>query len=204
MSDEKNANGQVIDCQGLACPMPVIQTKKALETTPESLTVLVDNAAAKENVAKFASASGYAVQIDEQTGLYRLSLSHQARAKSLKTDMSIPTAVDRAVLLIKQQTLGNGSEELGSILMKSFFVSLREAQNTPKTLILINGGVLLATDESPVLLSLQELQAKGVRILVCGTCLDYFDVKAKLAIGEVSNMYSLVELLTGADRVIVL
>lgn len=204
MFDEKNAKGQVIDCQGLACPMPVIQTKKALETTPESLTVLVDNAAAKENVAKFASASGYAVQIDEQTGLYRLSLSHQARAKSLKTDMSISTAVDRAVLLIKQQTLGNGSEELGSILMKSFFVSLREAQNTPKTLILINGGVLLATDESPVLLSLQELQAKGVRILVCGTCLDYFDVKAKLAIGEVGNMYSLVELLTGADRVIVL
>lgn len=204
MSDEKNAIDQVIDCQGLACPMPVIQTKKALETTPESLTVLVDNEAAKENVAKFASASGYAVQIDAQTGLYRLSLSHQARAKSLKTDMSIPTAVDRAVLLIKQQTLGNGSEELGSILMKSFFVSLREAQNPPKTLIFINGGVHLATDESPILLSLQELQAKGVRILVCGTCLDYFDVKAKLAIGEVSNMYSLVELLTGADRVIVL
>lgn len=200
MSDEQNQITAKLDCQGMACPMPVIMTKKALEQRPEVLAVLVDNTAAKENVTKFAIANGYGVSIEQEGDLFRLRLTAASGAASPQ----VRAQEDGPVFLISRNTLGAGDDQLGEILMKSFFVSLQEQEPLPQTLMLLNGGVHLAAEGSPVLTGLQELSRRGVKILVCGTCLDFFHLKDKLAVGSVTNMYSILQELTGASRAITL
>ena len=207
MSDERKDLTPVLDCQGLACPQPVILTKKALDQRPPQLTVIVDNAAAKENVAKFAAAAGYGVNIEPAGGVFRLHLLAlgTAPASGPANDAGVPVEASESgpVFLISRSTLGQGDDQLGAILMKSFFVSLQELQPAPRAILLLNGGVQLAVDGSPVLAGLQELSRRGVNVLVCGTCLDFFQLKDKLAVGSVTNMYSILTELT-AGRAITL
>lgn len=207
MSDERNNPTPVLDCQGLACPQPVIMTKKALDQRPPQMTVIVDNAAAKENVAKFAAANGYGVNIEPAGGVFRLHLLALGSAPTaLSESAGVPASASAAgpVFLISRSTLGQGDDQLGAILMKSFFVSLQELQPAPRAILLLNGGVQLAVEGSPVLGGLQELSRRGVNVLVCGTCLDFFQLKDKLAVGSVTNMYSILTELTGAGRAITL
>ena len=204
MSDEQNKISAELDCQGMACPMPVIMTKKALEKRPEVLTVLVDNTAAKENVTKFAIANGYGVSIENAGGIYRLNLLAKQTAVNVAAGKELAADSEAPAILLGRNTLGTGSEELGAILMKSFFVSLLELPQLPRAVMLINSGVYLAVTDSPVLQPLQELSRRGVAVMVCGTCLDYFSLKEKLAVGEVTNMYSILSELTRAGNTITL
>ena len=207
MSDERKDPTPVLDCQGLACPQPVILTKKALDQRPPQLTVIVDNAAAKENVAKFAAAAGYGVNIEPAGGVFRLHLLALGTTPATglpDAGVSVEASESGPVFLISRSTLGQGNDQLGAILMKSFFVSLLEQEPLPQTLLLLNGGVHLAAEGSPVLTGLQELSRRGVKILVCGTCLDFFHLKDKLAVGSVTNMYSILQELAGAGRAITL
>ena len=207
MSDERKDLTPVLDCQGLACPQPVILTKKALDQRPPQLTVIVDNAAAKENVAKFAAAAGYGVNIEPAGGVFRLHLLALGTTPATglpDAGVSVEASESGPVFLISRSTLGQGDDQLGAILMKSFFVSLQELQPAPRAILLLNGGVQLAVDGSPVLAGLQELSRRGVNVLVCGTCLDFFQLKDKLAVGSVTNMYSILTELTAAGRAITL
>ena len=205
MSDERKDPTPVVDCQGMACPQPVILTKKALDQRPPQLTVIVDNAAAKENVAKFAAAAGYGVNIEPAGGVFRLHLlALGATPAALPITAEPAASAGGPVFLISRSTLGQGDDQLGAILMKSFFVSLQELQPAPRAILLLNGGVQLAVDGSPVLAGLQELSRRGVSVLVCGTCLDFFQLKDKLAVGSVTNMYSILTELTAAGRAITL
>ena len=199
-----NINRSELDCRGLACPQPVILTKKALDELPAELTVVVDNLAAKENVAKFALSNGYGVSIEQAESVYRLRL---VAGTGVVGPISKPEPVlttGAAVFLFTRSTLGSGSDELGAILMKSFFVSLLELSAQPQAIMLLNSGVYLAVEGSPVLAALQELSQRGVSIMVCGTCLDYFSLKDKLVVGSVTNMYSILTDLAGAGRAITL
>lgn len=207
MSNEIETPGPIIDCQGVACPQPVILTKKAIDKRPAALTIIVDNVAAKENVAKFAASSGYGVSIETEGTIYRLRLLANSIASGNGT---CPDPQDRTresvrpVILFTRKTLGEGSDKLGALLMKSMFVSLLESTPIPQTIMLINSGVYLATEGSPVLVAMRELLNKGVSIMVCGACLDYFDLKDKLAVGSVTNMYSILAELNGPGRLITL
>lgn len=207
MLNEIEAAGTIIDCRGLACPQPVILTKKAIDKRPAELTIIVDNAAAKENVAKFAASNGYGVSIEADGTSYRLRLLASSADAFIATSpgpQDRPIESVRPVILFTRNTLGEGSEELGAILMKSMFASLLESTPIPQTLMLINSGVYLAMEDSPVLFAMKELQNKGVSIRVCGTCLDYFQIKNKLAVGSVTNMYSILSELKGPGRAITL
>ena len=204
MSVDANTKQNELDCRGLACPQPVILTKKALDHLPAELTVLVDNVAAKENVAKFASANGYGVSIEQGAGLYRLRLVAGASVTGITSQPEMSAATTAAAILLTRNTLGSGSEELGAILMKAFFASLLELPQQPRAIMLLNSGVYLAAENSPVLAALQDLSQRGVAVMVCGTCLDYFSLKDKLAVGNVTNMYSILTELAGAERAITL
>lgn len=204
MSNELKSKLVELNCQGLACPQPVIMTKKALEQKPAEITVLVDNLAAKENVAKFAASSGYGVSIENADGIYRLNLLAKQTAVNVAAGKELAAEAEAPAILLGRNTLGTGSEELGAILMKSFFVSLLELPQLPRAVMLINSGVYLAVTDSPVLQPLQELSRRGVAVMVCGTCLDYFSLKEKLAVGEVTNMYSILSELTRAGNTITL
>ena len=202
MSNEPQTSDNMLNCQGLACPQPIILTKRALDKKPAELTVIVDNLAAKENIAKFATNSGYGVHIEKVDGLFRLKLLAQNAIREADASVPLKTDFEAPVVLLSRNTLGYGSEELGAILMKAFFVSLLELPRPPRVVMLINSGVFLAGDDSPVLSELQRLSQQGVAVMVCGTCLDYYALKGVLAVGSVTNMYSILSELAGLGRII--
>lgn len=199
-----------IDARGLACPQPVIATKKALDAIAGGVvTTIVDNQAAKENVMKFATASGCGVSVEEMGGHYRIRITKDAPAGASGAAATggcaavpiVCQAAGETVYLITQDTLGHGSADLGAMLIKSFFYTLLESEPLPRAVLFINSGVRLTTAGSPVLDHLTALAARGVTVLSCGTCLDFFTLKDKLAVGGVTNMYTIIAELAAGKAV---
>ena len=198
MADERN-----IDCRGLACPQPVLLTKKALDAEKTAVNVVVDNLTAKENIVKFASANGWGSRVEEQGNLYAIRLEPPL-ASAETTLPNQEYATGKPVYLFTSETLGQGSDELGAILMRSFFTALQEVDPKPKTLLFLNGGVKLAVKGSAVLPAIQKLEQQGVAVLSCGTCLDYYHLKEELAVGSATNMFTIINELQGPGRAIIL
>ena len=183
-----------LDCRGLVCPLPVIETKKALVgLAGATLTVLVDNQTAKENVVKFASSQQCGVSVEPQADGFCIQITKPVKPAEPAAPASVPSG--GMVCLITQDSLGHGNRELGSVLMKSFFYTLTE-QELPSKILFLNSGVLLTLQDSAVLGHIKALANSGVEVLSCGTCLDYYGVKEKLAVGGVTNKYTIVEALS--------
>src|SRR5450756_252458 len=177
-----------IDNCGLACPQPVINTKKALDGigAGQSLISIVDNAAAKENVTRFAVNSGCTVKAEEKNGIFSLTLTKNGAAPTATAPVAEIQSTAGKVIFIRSNLLGIGSDELGSLLIKSFFYAVSQTpDHLPAKIVLINSGVKLAVTDSPVLKDLQALVAAGVEILACGTCLDFYGLKEQLAVGHI-------------------
>ena len=102
------------------------------------------------------------------------------------------------VVVLSDQRLGRGDDALGEILVRSFLHALAEVKPLPSRIVCYNSGVKLAATGSPVLEDLRRMGEAGVDILVCGTCVNYFGLDGKIAAGRISNMYEIVETLTGA------
>jgi len=194
---------KTVDARGLACPQPVINTKNALAEA-EQVVVIVDNETARENVKRMAQSKGFDVSLDEQNDGIYLYISHgDERPVKVASVVSDATPIaGPTVLLIASNTFGQGPEELGDILIRGFLHTLGEVESRPDIVILLNSGAQLAIEGSPVVEDLQMLARQGCEILVCGTCLGYFDLKDKVAVGTVSNMYDIAEALLGAGRVV--
>lgn len=180
-----------IDCRGLACPAPVIATKKGIEEySGSSFRVLVDNGSAKENVLRFCASKKCTVfeeSGDESTSLVITCQLEQS------VDEDFCNRLFSKVILISSDKLGSGSDELGRLLLKNFIITLLELQKLPEKIIFVNSGVLLTSDGSESLEPLTRLSNAGVDILSCGICLDYYGIREKLAVGTVSNMYTIAE-----------
>lgn len=192
-----------VDARGLLCPKPVIQTKKAMEQLDTSMvTTIVDNETARENVIKYAKSQNYRYEVKQLDGFYYIDI--------YKTDVIFDAEVlpqakpklSEIVILVGKNTLGEGDETLGEVLIKGYFYTLTELEPYPKSILFVNSGVRLTVDGSPVLEHLRALESNGVEILSCGTCLDFFSVKDKLAVGGIGNMYSIVETMHKAKNTI--
>ncbi|MGE5627846.1 MAG: sulfurtransferase-like selenium metabolism protein YedF [Solirubrobacterales bacterium] len=189
---------KIIDCTGLKCPQPVINTKKHFDSIGEgSATIIVDNEVATSNISKFAASNGFECSSEQKEGLYYLNITKSSCGCK---PMSFPNK--NLVILVSSDRLGEGSDELGTALMKSYLYALSESDNLPSHLLFLNGGVKLTVEGSDSLTSIKALNDKGVTILSCGTCLDFFNLKEKLAIGEITNMYTIVEKLNSAENTI--
>ena len=187
-----------VDARGMGCPKPVIATKQALDSLTEGqVTTLVDNAVSKENVVKFASNQGYGVMVESAGDDFSITI-----LKGLAEKRSETEAPSGSVYLLTANLLGRGDEQLGALLMKAFFVSLQEIP--PKKILLLNSAVKLALADSPVLESISNLAQQGTKVLSCGTCLDFYGVKEMLAVGEVTNMFVILESLNGPEKAITL
>ena len=187
----------VIDCRGLACPQPVVTTKKALDQIEEgNLIVIVNNAVSSNNVERFVLSQGCSVEVEEKGGEFHLHIRKAKIAEESKR------RGQKVVVYINSQFLGVGEEALGTILIRSFFRTLLDSETKPFRMIFINSGVRLTSEGSEVLETLKSLSEKGVEILSCGTCLDFYGLKEKVKVGMISNMYDIVQSLMEADRVI--
>lgn len=196
-----------IDARGLACPQPVILTKKALEAKNE-VVVLVDNDIAVENVKRLGTNLGCSVTVDQpEVNTFRLDLKKtsgqttDACALAVEAALAVPTS-GPLVVAIGENRMGRGSDELGYILIRSFIHTLLSLDPLPVTMIFFNSGVKLMVRDSDVLDDLKELEAKGVNFLVCGTCVNFFDLGKEIAVGTISNMYDIAETMSKAGRII--
>ena len=193
---------KIVDCRGLSCPQPVIETKQALEKS-DKVTVIVDNLAARDNVARFGESQGGKVTIQgKKDGVYVTITKSKGGKRSEKNQSSKNTTTGPIVAVIRSDQMGQGPEELGCVLIRSFLHTFTEVSGRPDTMIFFNTGVRLTSEGSEVLDDLQALEQKGVAIQVCGTCLDYFGLKEKIAVGRISNMYTIVETMLAAGRLI--
>lgn len=194
-----------IDARGLACPKPVVLTKKAMTDNEEILTV-VDNRTASENVAKLARKMKAEVTIvEEAEDYFKIMIKKTAADKAVNTAKaavgSESESKQKKVYLVASDTLGEGEEELGKILIKGFLSTLLDINPLPEKVIFLNAGVKLAVLEKDVTAVLSDLDAAGVKILLCGTCLDYYNLSDQVEVGEVSNMYEIVESLNSSNTI---
>lgn len=199
---------KTLDCRGLSCPEPVLKTKAALSDHPgDDLSVFVDNETARENVMRFMRSSNRLVKW-EKTGDYFTvnssvkSLTEQENEANVTLTASEKPAKVAPVLFISSDQLGQGSSELGHLLMRNFIYTLTKSETSPQAIILMNSAVKLSIAGSPALESLLELEKSGIPILVCGTCLDYYQLMDQRQAGQVSNMYDIADVLMAADSVI--
>ncbi len=192
---------QILDLSGLACPLPVIRTKEALEAGGAGeIVVVVDNAAARDNVTRFAESRGCKVNAAQVGECFHLTIQPPA-GEAPQTCVFPGAAPQTSVVACASDHMGEGDPELGRILMRAFFQSLVQMP-VPQTMVFYNRGVFLALDDSPVLAELKGLEDLGVKLLVCGTCLDFYQVRERLQAGQVSNMFAILETQMQAGRVI--
>jgi selenium metabolism protein YedF len=193
-----------LDCRGLTCPNPVIKTKEVIDQGDvEKLTVLVDNPAAQENVSRFLQRSGYEVNVEEQAGTFAvIGRQGEWAAPAAPCAGPEPAPTQKILVLIGTDRLGTGDDTLGRKLLVSFVGTLKEMGRELWCLVLVNAGVKLAVADSEVLTSLHELEHNGVMILVCGTCLNHFNLLEQKQVGETTNMLDIVTHMQLADKVI--
>ena len=188
-----------IDCRGMACPQPVLTVKKALEEMEQGEFILiVDNPAARDNVERFAQSQGAIVGVEEKGNDFYLRIQKRSACDLAASAQK----AGKVVVYINSNLLGIGEEALGTILMRLFLKTLLDLKPIPSKLIFINSGVRLTAEGSEVLETLKTLSERGVEILSCGTCLDFYGLKEKLKVGIISNMYDIAQSLVEADRLI--
>ncbi len=198
---------RTVDARGLPCPQPVLLTRKAMQegmhAASETVTTIVDNEAARENVSRVAEKAGATVRVERlDDGIYLHISSFQAPQEAEVVCEAAP-AGGPLVLVVPSEFMGRGEHnELGQILVRGFFHALGEVAPLPDTIIFLNSGVKLVADGSPVVEDLKALHERGVSLLACGTCLGYYELKEQVAVGEISNMYTIAETMLGAGKVV--
>ena len=200
-----------VNAMGDACPIPVVKTKNAIRELNGAGVVetLVDNEITVQNLTKMANQKGYGVHSEKLAeGRFRVTMTvgeadQLPDTEEEETCLVTPAGREKnTVVVIASSKMGAGSDELGAILMKGFIFALSQQDELPKTILFYNGGARLTCEESPSLEDLRSMEAQGVEIFTCGTCLNHYGLTDKLKVGEVTNMYSIAEKMTGADLLV--
>ncbi|MDR2071802.1 MAG: sulfurtransferase-like selenium metabolism protein YedF [Treponema sp.] len=192
----------IINALGKPCPIPVIEARKALRKTPagETVRILVDNDISRQNLEKMAGGLGCPSSFEKQDdGNILVTITNTPAANPAPSGGGGSGGL---VVAIGKNTMGQGDDDLGAILIKAFIYSLTEMDNPPETLLFFNSGVKLTTQGSTVIADLQKLESRGTIVSSCGTCLDFYGLKEKLAIGNVTNMYAIASAMGEAGRLI--
>ncbi len=201
-----------VNAIGDACPLPVVKAQNAIKalTGPDVVEVLVDNETAVQNLARMANGKGYAMRSEKQAeGRFRvvLEIGEAPPAQPVEDAPAVCPAAPGSrkkniVVAVASACMGAGDDALGAILMKGFLFALTQQEVLPGAVLFYNGGARLTTEGSASLEDLKSLAAQGVEILTCGTCLNHYGLSDKLRVGDVTNMYAIVEKLAGADLVV--
>lgn len=194
-----------VDARGQACPMPVILTKKAMANVESNaqLEVLVDNEIAVQNVSKMAISQGGEVEVETISDKeFKVMITIGEGDTEIQEEVATITVEDNMVMVFSSDLMGSGNDALGKVLMKGYIFAVTQLEKLPKTMLFYNGGATLTAEGSDSIEDLKHLAEEGVEILTCGTCLNYYELSDKLLVGDVTNMYTIVEKMTGASKIV--
>ncbi len=198
-----------VNAMGDACPIPVVKTKNAIKEMNGAGVVetLVDNEIAVQNLTKMANQKGYGVKsekLGENEFKVTMTIGEAVPEQETEEEIvcEIPAVGKNVVVVISSSQMGEGNAELGTALMKGFIYALSQQDVLPKTILFYNGGASIPCEGSVSLEDLKTLEAQGVEILTCGTCLNFYGLTEKLAVGGVTNMYVIAEKMTQADLIV--
>lgn len=202
-----------VNAMGDTCPIPVVKTKNAIKELNGSgiVETLVDNEIAVQNLNKMAVQKGYEVKSEKiSEGQYKVTMTigepanlQNGQEIDEEKEVCIPDSRKKnIVVVISSDKMGEGNDELGRTLIKGFIYALNEQDELPSTILFYNGGARLTCEDSPAIEDLKSLEAQGVEILTCGTCLNFYGLTEKLQVGSVTNMYVIVEKMTKAGLIV--
>lgn len=195
-----------VDARGQICPKPLILTKQALKDSAvgASIIVLVDNETSCQNVERFLRDNGMAPDITRAGAVFSIAVTKRAPELTVADAEAYCAAAPAGsyVVSLAADVIGRGPTELGAVLMKGFLATLKELTPPPSHLIFYSSGILLTLDDSPHVDAIRAIEARGVKVLVCGTCADWYGKKADIHVGTVSNMLTILEALAGAGKII--
>ena len=197
-----------IDVRGKKCPMPLVETKKALKETDtnEAIKVILDSENSVKNVMRYLEDNNIQVNKQQSGGTFELLFKRVGSEPVIEEAESYCTTSEQApesfIIVFGKDRLGEGSDDLGNMLVGGMLTTLVETDRIPDKIIFINSGINLVLDDSPVLTLLKKLEDQGCVLLSCGTCLDYFGKMENLNIGRVSNMLEILEAMTSYSKVI--
>ena len=197
-----------VNAMGEQCPIPVVKTKKVLDSVQgdAEITVFVDNETAVQNLTRMGRTAGAEVLaeiISDREFHVILRVKDRQPSAGIQEEVNcIPDVKSDFVIAVDTATMGRGNDELGKVLMKGFLFAVTQLDELPKTILFYNGGATLTTEGSDSLDDLKSLEAQGVTIKTCGTCLNYYGLTEKLKVGEVTNMYDIVETMAKASKVV--
>ena len=199
---------KTIDCRGMACPLPVVNAKKAAEelNSGDVLTVQVDNEIAVQNLTRFAEHKGFGVSAEKKSDKEYAVIMTVSGAAAESREEEVACVMDSRrkgmLVVLSANTMGTGDAKLGTSLMKAFVFALTKQDQLPDTILCYNSGAYLTCEGADTLEDLKLLESEGVTVLTCGTCLDFYGLKEKLAVGGVTNMYDIVERMENAAQII--
>lgn len=220
MKKEVNAIGDI-------CPIPLVKAKEAIKELGGAGTVevSVDNEIAVQNLTKMAQQKGYGCasqKVKEQEYKVTLTIgetqstsgenstgnrvedtdSNDQNQNESENMLMCTPAKKNTLVVISSNTMGEGNPELGKTLLKGFIYALAQQDELPDQMLFYNGGAYLTCEGSPSLEDLKSLKEQGVEIRTCGTCLNFYGLTDKLQVGEITNMYDIVERMSKADRIL--
>ena len=187
-----------LNCMGMACPLPVVEAKKAIDEMEDGLLEIeVDNETCVQNLRRLAAKYDFTVaseSISDKEFLVKMEVKKDHVLKGKQEDS--------CTVVFSSDKMGEGDEELGKNLMKSFVFALSNVDPLPTAMVFYNRGAFLTSEDSPVLADLKNLEKAGVKIMTCGLCADYYKIKKKLGVGVISNMYEIVETQMESQKII--
>ena len=197
---------KMLDARGMACPLPVVNAKKAAEGLHpgDTLIVRVDNEIAVQNLQRFAQHMGFTAageKVSESEFTVTMVIGGEAKAEP-EIACNLDTRKKGMLVVLSGNTMGSGDERLGKALMKAFVFALTKQDVLPETILCYNTGAYLTTEGADTLEDLKLLESEGVTVLTCGTCLDFYGLKEKLAVGGITNMYEIVQRMESAQTIV--
>lgn len=194
-----------LDCRGLACPAPVLETKNAIENEQlNTITIILDNEASKQNVCRFLESQNFDVSVQRHDNDFHVTGTHRGHAAAPEVSAPEETIAEgqKIMFMLTSLTMGHGDDELGSKLLINLLKTLKEMGSDLWRLVFVNSGVHLTIEGSETYPTLRDLENDGTQILVCGTCLEHFNLLQRNKVGTTTNMLDIVTSMQLADKVI--
>ena len=204
---------KIVDARGKLCPQPLMMTRKAVmeSSKNEEIEIVMDNETACSNVETYLTESNVKYSVSSNNEEQHISFVVDGEEKiDANKEIVCPIPEKKIknniregyVVAIKSEYMGEGDVELGELLLRAYINTLSENDFLPQTIILYNNGVKIALSDRDTSRSLEEMEKKGVELILCGTCIDFYKLKPEIKIGKISNMFVIADKLSKAINIV--